>query len=127
MNYLRTSEATISDIKPGARLYVSLGEHCYVARIGFNQDFAVYKGGTEWGLDTVADHGIPSRLFQIHSTSLPSSAAYFIKQNASLWRYPSKLFIVFAPLALSTGIYSTPEMRRSRIPLTSHIAYRMGT
>ncbi|QLE47862.1 hypothetical protein FD724_06880 [Nostoc sp. C057] len=33
MNYLRTSEAAISDIKPGARLYVSRGEHCYVARI----------------------------------------------------------------------------------------------
>lgn len=58
MNYLRTTDAIISDIKPGARLYVNLGEHCYVARIGFNQDFAVYKGGSDWGLDTVADHGI---------------------------------------------------------------------
>ncbi|MHC5779981.1 hypothetical protein [Nostoc sp.] len=23
-----------------------------------NQDFAVYRGGADWGLDTVADHGI---------------------------------------------------------------------
>lgn len=58
MNYLRVSEAIIGDIKPGARLYFSLGEYCYVARIGFNQDFAVYKGNTDWGLDTVADHGV---------------------------------------------------------------------
>ncbi|MEH2393889.1 MAG: hypothetical protein V7K21_20220 [Nostoc sp.] len=58
MNYINVSRATVADLQPRTRLYAYNGDACYVARIGFNQDFAVYKGGSDWGLDTVADHGI---------------------------------------------------------------------
>ncbi|RCJ20145.1 hypothetical protein A6S26_05335 [Nostoc sp. ATCC 43529] len=61
--YVQWNNATLNDLRPFSRLYRFEGEFGYVAHIGNNRDWAVYKGSADWALDAIADHGtkIPER------------------------------------------------------------------
>ncbi len=56
-NYIQWNNATLSDLQPRARLYRFEGMLGYVARVGNNDDYAVYQGSADWMLGTIADHG----------------------------------------------------------------------
>ncbi|PHJ59586.1 hypothetical protein VF14_08930 [Nostoc linckia z18] len=56
-NYIQWNNATLDDLQPRARLYRFDGMFGYVARIGSNDDYAVYQGNADWTLDTIADYG----------------------------------------------------------------------
>lgn len=58
MDYIESSNATTDDLKPKAKLYKYEGVDCYVARIGMVDDWAVYKGQINCGLDQVAKYGV---------------------------------------------------------------------
>ncbi|NDJ20970.1 hypothetical protein GS682_04785 [Nostoc sp. B(2019)] len=56
-NYIQWNNANLDDLQPLARLYRFEEVFGYVARIGNNYDWAVYKGDADWTLDAIADYG----------------------------------------------------------------------
>ncbi|MCC5636312.1 hypothetical protein LC593_10670 [Nostoc sp. CHAB 5844] len=56
-NYIQWNNATLGDLQPRARLYRFEELLGYVARIGNNDDYAVYCASAGWTLDAIADYG----------------------------------------------------------------------
>ncbi len=56
-NYIQWNNANLDDLQPKARLYRLEETFGYVARIGNNDDYAVYRGDADWTLDAIADYG----------------------------------------------------------------------
>lgn len=57
VNYIQWNNATLDDLQPRARLYRFDEMSGWVARIGNNNDYAVYQGLAHWQLDAIADYG----------------------------------------------------------------------
>lgn len=55
--YTQWDEVTDDDIKPGARLYRSVGKVTFVCIVGMNDDYAVYAEWSELPLDITANYG----------------------------------------------------------------------
>ncbi|MDM9583117.1 hypothetical protein [Nostoc sp. GT001] len=56
-SYIQRNNANLDDLQPKARLYRFEEMLGYVARIGNNNDYAVYCASADWTLDTIADYG----------------------------------------------------------------------
>lgn len=57
-DYIEHSKANPENLKPRVRLYLENESNLYVAWVGIDNDWTVYKGNPNMGLSWVANYGV---------------------------------------------------------------------